>query len=164
LGPAPDNRAGPLYGPAPSAAEEAANSAGGLWVSCYQGFEPGERAAADVARLGLLCGPPNGMRRVGDTLTGSVEPGKKASAHPLKARAGACYRIFAVADDGVQDLDVIVRSSRGSRLSTDDTDDRWPIVEPERPFCTFANDNFTVELSAEAGAGRYAAELWELPP
>jgi hypothetical protein len=159
---------GPLFGDAgvEDAGEETdpSSRAGGLWVSCYARFAPSGQPLADVTRLGLLCGPPNGMRRLGDAFEGSVTPGGKPGTHSMHARKGACYRIFAIAEDSVRDLDVTVRSSRDSRLATDNTDDAWPIVEPERPFCTFADDTFTVELSSGAGAGRYAAEVWELRP
>jgi hypothetical protein len=68
-----------------------------------------------------------------------------------------------VADDGVSDLDVVVRTSRGTEVTADLGEDRWPIVQPERPFCTFDDDTFTVEVKAKRGAGAFAAEIWVLP-
>jgi hypothetical protein len=149
---------------APVAEPLGASRAGGLWVSCYRGFAPEGHPLGDVTRLGLLCGPANGMRMQGDTGQGEVGEGRPPSAHPMKAKKGSCYRIFAVAEASVRDLDVTVRSSRQSRLTTDDSDDHWPILEPERPFCTFADDAFTVDVTAGAGSGRYALQIWELPP
>jgi hypothetical protein len=146
------------------AAVQSPSPVGGLWVSCYGGFHPSDSPRKDVTRLGLLCGPPNGMGRANEaSLEGAVDETKAPSTHRFQARRGECYRIFAVADRGVSDLNVAVYSSRGSKLATDHGEDRWPIVHPERPFCTFDDDTFAVHFRARRGAGRYAAEIWKLP-
>jgi hypothetical protein len=146
--------AGPGGGPSP---------VGGLWVSCYGGFHPTREPLKDVTRLGLLCGPPNGMAQLGtETTTGTVAEGKSPLSYGFPARRGSCYRLFAVADPGVTDLNVTVRSSRGTELARDHSEDRWPILEPERPFCTYEDDSFTVELAAAHGAGAVAAQVWVL--
>jgi len=142
----------------------AVSPVGGLWVSCYGGFRPTGQPVKDVARLGMMCGPPNGMQLVdAGPMTGAVDAAAKPVTHRFSAQRGACYRVFAVAEPGVSDLDVAVRSSRGSRLATDHSEDCWPIVDPDRPFCTFDDDTFVIEVHARRGAGRYAVELWKLP-
>jgi hypothetical protein len=70
--------------------------------------------------------------------------------------------VFAVADRGVADLDVAVRSSRGAVIASDGGDDAWPMVQPDRPFCALEDDDATVEISARKGAGRFAMEVWVL--
>ncbi|RLB53102.1 MAG: hypothetical protein DRI90_21505 [Deltaproteobacteria bacterium] len=143
---------------------------GGLWVSCYGRFRPSGDPRKDVTRLGLMCGPVNGMTQQGDTLEGEVkagagppgQPGSPTVTGQFEAQAGGCYRIFAVAAPPITDLDVTVRSSRGSHLTSDQTEDSWPIVDPERPFCSFDDDTFRVEVSAKGGAGRFALQVWTL--
>lgn len=137
---------------------------GGLWVSCYGGFRPSGHPVRDVTRLGLLCGPPNGMRLHNEEpFRGEVAAGAPPSSHEFEVAQGECYRLFVVADLGVTDLDVLVESSRGSRLARDHGEDRWPVIHPERPFCTFDDDTFTIRLRANRGAGSYAAQVWKLP-
>ncbi len=158
--------AGSWLGPAASAEDAGAEPegkkvarAGGSWVSCAAGFRAGSDPKKDVERLAMLCGPENGMKRA------AAWDGPAASepdAHPLRVAAGWCYRIFAVADPGVSDLDVTVMSPRGSRLAADDTPARAVMVEPERPFCSFGDDALTVEVRA-AGRGRYALQIYQLP-
>lgn len=63
---------------------------------------------------------------------------------------------------GVADLDVVIRSSRGTAIAADHGEDAWPIVQPDRPFCALENDRYTVEISARRGSGRFAAEVWAL--
>lgn len=136
---------------------------GGGWVRCREGFALSGDPVKDVTRLGLLCGPSNGMRRrsrqaiVG--VVGEHEPPVTAS---IRAARGACYRVLAAADAGVGELDVTVRSSRGAGVAADHAKGRLAVVQPDRPFCTFSDETFTVEVSAARGAGRFAAEVWAL--
>ncbi len=136
---------------------------GGPWVRCYGGFRPSNDPLKDVTRLSLLCGPLNGMKRFGkDTFEGVVGEGSAPKAHSIDVKRGECYRVFAVADAGVADLDVVVRSGNDSQIAADHGEDRWPIVQPDRPFCPLADDRYKIEVSARKGAGRYAAEVWVL--
>jgi hypothetical protein len=137
-------------------------SFGGLWATCHDAFVASGQPLRDVTRLGLMCGPVNGMSKLGQTVSGRLKAGQSAS-HRFVARAGDCYRAFAVGSVGIEDLDIIVRSSRGSRLSSDQTDDRWPVVDRQRPFCSFHDDSFVAEVAADRGSGRYALEIWRLP-
>ena len=135
---------------------------GGLWVSCRDGFRLSGEPLRDVTRLGLMCGPVNGMTALGDPLEGELSAGGGTATHPLAARAGACYRIFAIAGDGIVDLRLAVRSSRGTRLAADELHGRVAVADPERPFCTFEDDQFEIRVAAGASAGRYALQIWQL--
>jgi hypothetical protein len=136
---------------------------GGPWVRCYGGFHPSGEPLKDVTRLSLLCGPENGMKRLSrEPLTGTVSAGGPPVSETFEAYRGACYRVFAVAEASVADLDVVVRSSRGSAIAADHGEDSWPIVQPDRPFCALEDDHYTVEVTAKRGSGRFAAEVWML--
>ncbi|WP_437493429.1 hypothetical protein WME75_20565 [Sorangium sp. So ce1014] len=136
---------------------------GGPWVRCYGNFRISGNPVKDVTRLALLCGPENGMRRVSPKpIEGQVAEGGAIVTEQLQAVRGACYRVFAVGGPGVLNLDVAVRSSRGAMIASDGTEDAWPIVQPDRPFCPLEDDDATVEISARRGAGRFAAEVWML--
>jgi hypothetical protein len=136
---------------------------GGPWVRCYGGFHPTGDPVKDVTRLSILCGPENGMKRLSKRpIEGAVAAGGPGVSETFEARRGECYRVFAVAEPAVADLDVVVRSSRGAPVAADHGEDSWPIVQPDRPFCPLADDRYTVEISARRGAGRFAAEVWAL--
>jgi hypothetical protein len=136
---------------------------GGPWVRCYGGFHPAGDPVKDVTRLSILCGPENGMKRLSkQPFEGTVAAGGPVASESFDARRGECYRVFAVAEPAVQDLDVVVRSSRGAPLAADHGEDAWPIVQPDRPFCPLEDDRYTVEVSAKRGGGRFAAEVWVL--
>jgi hypothetical protein len=150
--------------PKPSAQEPALPvRVGGPWVRCYGQFRPSGEPLADVTRLALLCGPENGMRRVSkQPFEGTVEAGGPPATEQIALERGACYRVFAVAEPSVADLDVAVVSSRGGALAADHGEDRWPIVQPDRPFCMLEDDRATIEVRARKGAGRFASETWVL--
>jgi hypothetical protein len=101
------------------------------------------------------------MRPAGDTLSGSAT--KTPSRHPFEVKSGACYRVFAVAAASVEGLSMTVLSVRGSRLAAVDDAGRVALLEPERPFCSFANETLMLEVTAHAGQGLYAARIYQLP-
>jgi hypothetical protein len=136
---------------------------GGPWVRCYGNFQPSGEPVKDVTRLSLLCGPENGMRRFSkQPLEGSVEEGGRPVSETFEVHRGECYRVFAVAEPAVLDLDATVHSSRGATVAADHSEDSWPIAQPDRPFCPLEDDHYTVEISAHRGRGRFAAEVWAL--
>jgi len=137
---------------------------GGLWVSCHEGFRRSGEPDKDVTRLAMMCGPPNGMVPIANTMRGSVVAGGRPASHDFSVQEGACYRIFAVGGGDIGELDVIVTSGRGTHLATDDSRDAWPIVERDRPLCSFGDDTFRIEVSSRRGAGPYSVQIWSLPP
>lgn len=139
---------------------------GGPWVRCYGNYRLSGDPLRDVTRLGMLCGPENGMRRMAETIQGAVEAGKTHHTSTFEVVSGECYRIFATAEPTITDLDVDVLTRHGARVAGDHGDDGWPIVQPDRPFCPLESDTYTLEVKARRGSGRFAAEIWRLrtPP
>lgn len=138
----------------------AAAKGGGLWRTCAHNFKPSSTPRRDVERLGALCGPPNGMEPHGDAVEGDLE--REVVSHPIAVKQGACYRVFAVAESGLEGFEVTVASVRGSRLAGVEPGARVAVVEPERPFCSFATETVKVEVRAQAGRGRYALRVFQL--
>jgi hypothetical protein len=134
---------------------------GGKWLSCYAQFQPRTRPELDVRRLGQLCGPPNGMRRVAATQS-EVAEAAQGREHRWRVRGGECFRVFAVAEPGVSDLDVEIFGPQGKRFAFDTTDDRWPVVNPDGPFCLVREGEYRAVVRAQRGSGRYAIEIWRL--
>ncbi|MET0592134.1 MAG: hypothetical protein ABW133_05510 [Polyangiaceae bacterium] len=134
---------------------------GGPWVSCYANFRATSTPERDVARLAALCGPPNGMVPAAPVTAGDAVDA--AENHRLDVHAGDCFRIFAVADTFVSDLGIEVINPRGNAVTWDRNGDRWPIMNPDGPFCLFDAGTYTVRVRALQGRGRYAMQVWRLP-
>lgn len=162
-GPATSADAGPAAAAGTPPGERGRVTPGGTWVSCHEGLPLSGDPLRDVTRLGLLCGPSNGMRRASrQAIVGLVGEHEPAVTSTFEAKRGACYRVLAAADPQVADLDVTIRSSRDVGVAGDHGKGRLAIVQPDRPFCTFSDETFTVEIAARRGSGRFAAEVWAI--
>lgn len=176
-GPAPTVTSSPSGGVAPIATPSASSSAapiastsasaspgvGGPWVRCYAHFRPTSTPVRDVTRLGMLCGPQNGMKQLGATIEGETVEERPAKTHAITLERGQCVRLFAVADEGVKDLAVRLLGPKGERLGGDHVNDRWPIVDADRAVCVFEAGTYTAEVEARRGKGKYALQVWLLP-
>jgi len=109
-----------------------------------------------------MCGPSNGMRKAAEAREASLAEAGKEREHRFKAEPGDCYRIFAVAEPSIEDLDVEVFGPTGTKLAFDTSDDRWPIVKPDGPFCVFEGGEHRAVVRAQRGHGRYSIEIWRL--
>jgi hypothetical protein len=135
---------------------------GGRWLSCYGSFAPRGDPRLDVERLGQACGPPNGMVKIA-SFTGELAPDAgPPREHRHSAREGECFRVFAVADPKILDLDVEIFDPSRKRVAFDDGDDRWPIVKPDGPFCVYEAGEYSIRVQAPHGGGRYVLDLWKL--
>src|SRR5579871_6594940 len=72
---------------------------GGIFVDCYAGLHVTGDPVKDVTRLGYVCGPVAGMKRVLDApFEGAITAGAAELELPLPLVKGGCYRLFAAAD------------------------------------------------------------------
>jgi hypothetical protein len=144
-GPAPTVTAPPQASAAPqeppgSPDEDALGPRGGLFKTCADGLEAEVDPIRDVTRLVTTCAQPTGMTRVFDApLEGAVAKDAPPVVFDFQMVGGHCYRLFAVASPGINDIGVEVRSSRGTLLASDHRADRIAIVQPDRPFCSLAD-------------------------
>lgn len=148
----------------PSADAPAKNSAGGVWAGCFESFTPAGSARGDLARLTRSCGPTGGMRAVTP-----VTVAKQTDKDPVDRytfyvpKAGACYRVYAVGDRSVQDLDLLVRGPSGDDVAADVSHDAFPVLPPTGPLCFDTAGLYQLEVSVYSGGGEYAVQVWGNP-
>jgi hypothetical protein len=111
------------------------------------------------------------MRKLGDTHVGELSEEHPQGRVRFKAERGACYRIFGAAtrkNTATLDLQLVLLSSRGSRLAKDEMTGSWAILHANKAICTFANEPFEVHIEVDDEAledtPRWAIEIWRLPP
>ena len=124
-------------------------------------FDPAGRAERDVERLGRSCGPANGMEPLGSVIAG--EATARFTETRLDVTAGECLRIFAVAEATVPNLMVEVVDAKGKVVASDHNSDRWPILNPDGPFCMTEAAELTIRVRARVSRGRFAMQIWKLP-
>jgi len=141
-------------------AEDGAYTRGDTWATCMNGFRPESTLERDLIRLGMLCGPYHGMRRLGAPLTGKLAAGKPAS-HRIETKKGQCFRTFVVAEEPVGGLKLRAIAS-GNQLSQASADGRWAVLDQQGSWCVEHDSEVTIELEATSGQGDYAMQVWVL--
>lgn len=135
---------------------------GGRWVTCYGGFAPQGDVERDLDELGRRCGAGVGLQRVGERLRGALLEGAEGR-FPLALGLGDCARLLSVGESTLIDLDVRVVDAKGAQIAVDSSQDAWPVVEPERPFCLRDNTALFAEVTARRGRGSFALDLFRIP-
>src|SRR5262249_6294875 len=131
------------------------------WETCYSSFAPAGEAESDLARLVRDCGTTGGMRAIT-----TVKVGNQAARDPVDRyvfqvpAADKCYRVYAVGDAAIKDLDLLLRGPSGNSMVADVTHDGWPVLPPREPVCFSEAGLYMLEVSVFKGAGRYALQVW----
>jgi hypothetical protein len=131
-----------------------------FWSACYKEFLPSEGPAADLERLAFTCSAPRGFTAAAPLHTASQKATDRAERLVLRVRKGRCYRLFAVADRGVRDLDVSILAPDGRLVAADVSKDAWSVVPPRAPWCPDEEGPFAIDVSVADGEGSYALGLW----
>lgn len=134
---------------------------GGLWSACYDTFSPSGSVRGDIARLTRSCGPTGGMRAVTPVTVAQQSDRDPVDRYTFYVpRAGACYRVYAVGDRGIADLDLLIRGPSGEDFVADLTHDAFPVLPPQSPLCFDGAGLYMLEVSVFRGSGSYALQVW----
>lgn len=131
-----------------------------FWSTCYKDFHPSEGPAADLERLAFGCSAPRGFTAAAPLHTASQKETDRAERLVVRVREGRCYRLFAVADSGVRDLDVSILAPDGRLVAADLSKDAWSVVPPRAPWCPDEEGPFAIDVSVAEGEGSYVLGLW----
>jgi len=119
---------------------------------------------ADFATLVGKCGTPTGMVEYTKPAEGRLHAKHdKRDEFKLKVQKGMCYRYFAVADDGIKDIDIIVLK-KGALLAMDKTEQAVAVIDTEKLWCV--DEDMELEFNIEVdgrGAGGYTFGVWTRP-
>jgi hypothetical protein len=120
--------------------------------------------AADYATLVAKCGTPTGMLEYTKPAEGRLHAQHdKRDEFKLKVQKGMCYRYFAVADDGIKDIDIIVLK-KGALMAMDKTEHPIAVIDTEKLWCV--DDDMELQFNIEIdgrGAGGYTFGVWARP-
>ncbi len=131
------------------------------WETCYSSFAPTGDAEGDLARLVRDCGTTGGMRAVTKVKLGTQSADDPVDRYAFQVPApDKCYRVYAVGDSAIKDLDLLLRGPKGTSMVADITHDSWPVLPPREPVCFSEPGLYMLEVSVYKGAGRYALQVW----
>jgi hypothetical protein len=131
------------------------------WSKCYEFFIATGDPTVDIGLLGRECGSRNNQRAVTPVREGKQSESDAVDRFTFTAGGdGKCYRVFAVGERGVRDLDVQLVGPDGEMVASDMTKGPYPVVPAREPACLPRKGIYTVEVSVYRGSGRYAVQVW----
>jgi hypothetical protein len=144
-----------------SASQKAERRTSPAWAPCHSGFKVDPKADVTTAvdQLAKGCIDTTKMHML-DSFKGSQAAVNLPQSFAFHAEAGHCYRAYAVAASGIQDLDLLIKDSTGAVAGEDSTDDPTPVVQEDGAVCFKTADQASVVVSIGAGGGAYAVQVW----
>ena len=134
-------------------------------ASCWRSVSPTGQAQKDFSSLTAACGQPTGLLEYAKPVTGKLHATKdKRDTYALDLQKGLCYRYFAVADQGITDLDILVQKPGGALVADDKQNGPVAIIESDKTWCMDedARYEFHVEIDGP-GTGGYVFGVWARP-
>ncbi len=126
--------------------------------ACWQGFVPTGNAEADLIALGQRCA--QGMTQLVPPVKHGFKAGEAKSV-PVPIPPG-CYRVIAVGGTGVKDVDLALKDNAGKIVAADMTpDDVFPMIHPNKEFCTQSLQILNLTISVKKGSGEVAGGVWK---
>ena len=119
---------------------------------------------ADFKTLLDKCGTPTGMLEYVKPHEGRLHAKHdKRDEFRVKVQKGMCYRYFAVADDGIKDIDIIVLK-KGALYAMDRTEHPIAVIDTDKLWCVDEDMElqFNIEVDGR-GAGGYTFGVWTRP-
>jgi hypothetical protein len=121
----------------------------------------------DFAAIVSACGTPTGLAEYAKPIEGKLHhEHDPRDVYKMKVLSGYCYRYFAVADNGIKDLDLLIEKPGGALVGDDKTTSPVVIIESDQPWCQ--DDDQTLEFHVEVKAGSsdtggYVLGVWARP-
>ena len=131
---------------------------------CLKQFPFSGHHKADFKTLTDRCGTPTGMLEYVKPAEGRLHAKHdKRDMFEVKVVKNMCYRYFAVADDGIKDIDILILK-KGALLGADKSEHPVAVIDIEKLWCV--DDDMDLEFAVEVdgpGAGGYTFGVWARP-
>jgi hypothetical protein len=130
--------------------------------TCYKAAKRTGDPLADITEIGAKC-KSFGLEPVGGAYytrekTLAEGEGWKALSE-ISMTAGACYRIFGVGDNGIEDLDIGIKDKDGQQLAADGQHGPIAVINNDGPYCAKKTESVILYVKVEKGRGHYA--FWQ---
>ena len=131
------------------------------WSKCYESFASSGDPETDISALGRACGVANQQKPITAARMGQQSEHDAVDRFTFTAGGpGKCYRVLAVGESAVRDLDVQVFGPDGELIAADTSKNPYPVVPSHEPLCLAQPGIYGVEVSVHRGEGRYAVQVW----
>ncbi len=130
-------------------------------TSCFVGITRTWDPVVDLRAVTDRCGAPLGLTPIGEPIVANLAQGQPMHKYGATLEAGNCYRIFAISDHNIQDLDTGLKAPDGSWVTKDILEDNFPILNGEGPFCVQQSGQYQLLVAVPKGSGQYAVQMWK---
>jgi hypothetical protein len=135
------------------------------WAACHATYKPmSTDLVAESNRAGKGCEAVTKMKPILRPQSGTQGDTNPPQEVKFEGKAGNCYRVYAMADAGIKDLDLLLKDSTGAIAAEDSTDDASPVLAEDGAICFKEIDDVTLVVSVGAGKGSWALEIWSDEP
>ncbi len=131
---------------------------------CWKTVSFSGQHAMDWSALITQCGTPTGMLEYVKPQEGKLHHIKDVSdSFTVVMNKGMCYRLFAVADSTIHDIDIVILRDNNI-LGTDDMTQPVAIIQGKDPFCPLDDGNYSFDVKIKGeGKGAYTFGIWTRP-
>ena len=99
------------------------------------------------------------MIRAGEAMRGDAERGGARDFSEV-LHPGWCYKVIALGDEGVEDLDIRVYNGNDVLIQRDTTRDPRPYIGQMRPICPGESATYRIEVRVVTGSGAFVAQVY----
>jgi hypothetical protein len=133
--------------------------------TCWQTISLSGDATKDYEQLAASCGAPAGLVEYAKPVKGHLHSvTDKRDTFTLKLMRGLCYRYFAVGDNGIKDLDILVETPTGALIADDKQTSPVAIIESDKTWCQDVDAEYYFHIEVDGvGAGKYVFGVWARP-
>jgi hypothetical protein len=132
------------------------------WTECYVGYAAGSNPLLDAFRLGLLCGPSNGLSLVTENhIIAAVELSHQKDMSWDVSRDD-CWRWIVVAGPKTEQIAVTLQEPNGTKVAYLTPQVRYRVVPPRGPWCTPRAGKVGIRVTTWPAGGEVAYQAWRL--
>ena len=127
------------------------------WAACHAGFRPSGDPSKALGALAGACKTHAASPVMTGTQNATSSPPTDYAFH---AQGKRCYRLYAVAGEGVKSLVVVLSDEKGAAIAEYHTDDVSPFVAPDQAMCFADDTDVKIAASVGIGTGPYALAFY----
>jgi hypothetical protein len=133
--------------------------------ACWSKVELSGKHVPDYNALASACGTPGGLLEYVHPVSGKLHSVKdKRDVFTVPLSGGYCYRYFAVADDTIRDIDILVQKPGGALVADDKQTQPIAIIEAQKSWCMPKDETYEFHVLVDGdGAGAYTLGIWARP-
>jgi hypothetical protein len=133
--------------------------------ACWQEVGLTGEHAKDYESLLAKCGSPTGLLEYVKPAAGKVHHQHDVrDTFQVKLHGGLCYRIFAVSDGTIADLDILITTTSNSIIGDDKVKGPVAIIHGDQPWCMDDDTEYQFHVEVDGpGSGGYMFGIWARP-